>query len=98
MGRLEGKSALITGAGSGLGRAMARRFAVEGARVLVTDVNETAAAESVELIGGVPDERAAARRMDVTSEDDVAAAIADVLARWGRLDILVANAGVGTPG
>jgi 3-oxoacyl-[acyl-carrier protein] reductase len=98
MGRLEGKCALITGAGSGLGRAMARRFAEEGARVLVTDVNEEAAAETVALIGGQPGERAAARHMDVTSEEQVAAAIADVLARWGRLDILVANAGIGTPG
>ena len=98
MGRLEGKSALVTGAGSGLGRAMARRFAAEGARVLVTDVNEAAAAETVELIGGASGERAAARRLDVTSEDDVAAAIADVTARFGRLDILVANAGIGTPG
>jgi len=96
--RLEGKRALITGAGSGLGAAMAVRFLAEGARVLLTDVG-LAGAEAV--LAGVPAEQrsaAAVRKLDVTREEEVAAAVADVVARWGGLDILVANAGIGSPG
>ncbi|HET8627930.1 MAG TPA: glucose 1-dehydrogenase [Thermomicrobiales bacterium] len=93
MGRLDGKVAVITGAGSGLGRAMAARFATEGAAVLATDVDEAGGAATVAGLGR--DARAAFRRCDVTDEADCAAAMADATARWGRLDIMVANAGIG---
>jgi len=96
MGRLEGKAALVTGAGSGLGKAMAVRFVAEGARVLLTDIEGTEA-----VLAGLPEAQrgqVAALKLDVTQEQAVAAAVADVVQRWGRLDILVANAGIAFPG
>jgi 3-oxoacyl-[acyl-carrier protein] reductase len=97
-GRLEGKRALVTGAGSGLGAAMAVRFVAEGARVLLTDLD---LAGTERVVAGLPPEersRAAARRLDVTREDEVSAAVTQVVERWGGLDVLVANAGIGAPG
>ena len=70
MGRLEGKVAVITGAGSGLGRAMATRFAAEGAAVLAADLNEEAARATVETLGKGTAPVAASRRVDVTDEAD----------------------------
>jgi NAD(P)-dependent dehydrogenase (short-subunit alcohol dehydrogenase family) len=98
MGRLTGKVALITGAGSGLGRAMARRFLNEEAVVLACDINEDGARETVEGMGEALALEGAYRRLDVTDEDDCAAAVAATVERWGRLDIMVANAGIGAPG
>lgn len=97
MARLAGKVAIITGAGSGLGRAMARRFAAEGASVLIADVNEAGARETLEMLGA-DGERAAVRLVDVSREADCEAAVADAVGRWGKLDIMVANAGIGAPG
>src|SRR3990170_7516959 len=91
--KLEGKSALVTGAGSGIGRAIARSFAAEGAAVLVAELNEetgAAAAGEIEGAGG----RARFRRTDTSREDDVKAAIAAAVEAWGRLDIVVNNAGI----
>jgi NAD(P)-dependent dehydrogenase (short-subunit alcohol dehydrogenase family) len=93
MGRLDGKVAVITGAGSGLGRAMAAHFVAEGAAVLATDVDEAGGAATLAALG--PDARAAFLRCDVTDEAECAAAVADAVERWGRLDVMVANAGIG---
>jgi NAD(P)-dependent dehydrogenase (short-subunit alcohol dehydrogenase family) len=98
MERLPGKVAVITGAGSGIGRVMALRFVAEGACVLVADINEAGARETLELMGEAGQTRGDYRRMDVTSEEDCALAVAQAADRWGRVNVLVANAGIGTPG
>jgi len=91
--KLEGKVALVTGAGSGIGQATAVLFAREGAAVAVVDVREDAAkstAEEIERGGG----QALAVRADVSRSADVQGAVSQTLARWGRLDVFFANAGV----
>ena len=90
---LAGKSALVTGAARGLGRAIAERLAADGAAVLVTDKDGDVASEVVEAIrrtGG----RAAAMTLDVTETEQAAAAVEKAVAEHGRLDIHVSNAGV----
>ncbi len=93
MGRLEGRVALVTGASRGIGRATAERFAREGARVCLTDVDAGGASETV---ASMVDEGmdAFATRMDVTSRTEVENVVARILERYGRLDVLVNNAGV----
>ena len=90
MGRLNGKVAIVTGAAKGLGEADARIMAREGARVILTDVDEANGARVAADIGD------AARfvRHDVRDEAAWQALIADVMSREGRLDVLVNNAGV----
>ncbi len=96
MGRLEGKVAVITGGGAGLGRAMALRFIEEGASVVIGDVSEAALRETAGLVEQMGAEDAIlSRRMDVTSEEDCQGAVAAAIERWGKLDILCANAGIG---
>jgi 3-oxoacyl-[acyl-carrier protein] reductase len=91
--KLENKVALVTGGGSGIGRATALLFAREGARVAVVDLDEAAAKRTAEEI-----ERAAAQalaiRADVSRSADVQSAVNQTVARWGRLDVFYANAGV----
>jgi 3(or 17)beta-hydroxysteroid dehydrogenase len=89
MGRLEGKVAIVTGAAMGLGEADARLMAREGARVILTDVNERGAAVAAEI-----GESARFVRHDVRDEEGWKALMADVMAQEGRLDVLVNNAGV----
>jgi NAD(P)-dependent dehydrogenase (short-subunit alcohol dehydrogenase family) len=94
LGRLDGKIALVTGAASGLGKRMAERFALEGARVLLTDFDGAGAQAAARGIGA----GAASLAHDVTSEPQWIAAVAEAKARFGGLHILVNNAGIGTPG
>jgi meso-butanediol dehydrogenase / (S,S)-butanediol dehydrogenase / diacetyl reductase len=93
-GRLEGKVAVITGAASGQGRAAARLFAKEGAKVVVADLNDEVAQE---VVGEITDSggEAAAARVDVSREADVEAMIRQAVEEFGRLDVLFNNAGVG---
>lgn len=89
---LAGKVAVVTGAGSGIGAAIARLFAVEGAKVVLGDLAESGAALTAELAAeGL---EAVFQRVDVTDETSAAALMEVAVTRFGRLDILVANAGI----
>jgi NAD(P)-dependent dehydrogenase (short-subunit alcohol dehydrogenase family) len=93
MGRLDGKRAIVTGAGSGIGRASALRFAEEGARVLAVDLAEAGLAETVAAIaraGG----RAEALAGDAADDATVAALVAKCTQDWGGLEAVYANAGI----
>jgi NAD(P)-dependent dehydrogenase (short-subunit alcohol dehydrogenase family) len=93
---LDGKSCVVTGGGSGVGRSTAVLFAEHGASVVVGDVREAWAAETVALVeaaGG----KAIAATCDVSKEADVEALVARAVAEFGRLDVMHNNAGVSTP-
>lgn len=91
--RLVGKVAVVSGAGHGIGRASAHRMGVEGARVAVIDVRQQQAQETVALLTGDGVE-AEAWKCDVSVPDEVESTIAEVVARFERIDILHNNAGV----
>ncbi|MBI5948506.1 MAG: SDR family oxidoreductase [Chloroflexi bacterium] len=93
MGKLDGKVALVTGAASGNGRGMAIRFAEDGADVVIADVGDAGMAETARLVKQ-QERQALTQRCDVRKKDDVDALIAATVARFGRLDVAVANAGV----
>jgi 3-oxoacyl-[acyl-carrier protein] reductase len=90
---LTGRVAFVTGAGSGIGRAIARRFAEEGADIAAVDLNETAAAETADGVRALG-RRAEAVRADVAVPSEVEAAAERTRAALGRIDILVNNAGL----
>jgi short-subunit dehydrogenase len=90
---LRGKTALVTGAASGIGRAIALRLAAEGVNLFVVDVNDVGLANVADeaRAAGV---QAIARRCDVSEPREVSATVAEILSRWGGVDILVNNAGI----
>jgi NAD(P)-dependent dehydrogenase (short-subunit alcohol dehydrogenase family) len=88
-GRLAGKVALITGGASGFGAAMCTRFSQEGCNVLLADLNEQGAQTHAQKLGS----NVRAARMDVTLEADWQDIVASILDTWGKLDIVVNNAG-----
>ncbi|TCC45705.1 SDR family oxidoreductase [Kribbella capetownensis] len=89
MQRFEGRVALVTAGAQGIGAAVARRIADEGGAVVVTDLQEEKVGQVAEELG----RRALGLRADVTSREDVDAAVAAAVERFGRLDVLVNNAG-----
>ena len=91
MDRLEGKRAIVTGAGAGIGRSIALRLASEGARVAIAEVDESAAGKVASEIEG----ETLTRRTDVTRAGEVEDLVAGVVEAWGGLDVMVNNAGVG---
>ena len=93
--RLEGKVALITGAAGGIGSAIARRFAGEGARVAAADLSQEALAR--QFGRAYSEEQVLPVVLDVTSEDSASRAIAEIDRRFGRIDILINNAGIYPP-
>ncbi|MGH6684563.1 MAG: SDR family NAD(P)-dependent oxidoreductase [Pseudolabrys sp.] len=100
MARLSGKVAFITGGGDGIGRATAERFAEEGAKVAIAEINAATgetAAQSARARGKNSGGDACFIRCDVTARTSVEAAMADAFKRFGRLDILHNNAGGSTP-
>ncbi|HKD69202.1 MAG TPA: SDR family NAD(P)-dependent oxidoreductase [Candidatus Binataceae bacterium] len=94
--KLAGKVAVITGAGSGIGRGSALMFAREGARIVVVDIDEKSAAESVDQIKAQGGE-ALAITADVSKPDDAKAMVDAALKRWGAVDILYNNAATEGP-
>ncbi len=88
--RLKDRVVLITGGAAGIGRATALRFAEEGAKVIICDVNEAAGQETVKQLG--PD--AAFYQVNVTDRQDVQRWVEAVAAKYGRIDVLVNNAGI----
>jgi NAD(P)-dependent dehydrogenase (short-subunit alcohol dehydrogenase family) len=97
MGRLEGKRALVTGAGAGIGRAVARAMAAEGAAVAVTDIAQD---RIDQVVGEVEDAggRAIGLELDILDEGSMRAGVAEVVAAFGGLDTVVNNAGVASVG
>jgi NAD(P)-dependent dehydrogenase (short-subunit alcohol dehydrogenase family) len=94
MKRLKGKVTLVTGAGSGIGAAIAHLFAAEGSAVMILEVDSTtgaAVAAEIKASGGV----AAFQKTDISNEDEIVAAVAQAAKLFGGIDVLINNAGIG---
>ncbi|MEA5114804.1 MAG: glucose 1-dehydrogenase [Geobacteraceae bacterium] len=94
MGKLDGKIAIVTGSGRGIGRGIAMRLGSDGATVVVSDImldNAKRTAAEIEAAGG----KAFAIQTDVTKQEQCEALVAQTVAKFGKLDIMVANAGIG---
>ena len=96
MGRLEGKVAIVTGAGGGIGRAIVVRFAQEGAQVVAADIDEDRAAETAELAREHGD--VAHRRVDVSSPEQVQQLVETAVGRYRRVTTMCNNAAISIPG
>jgi NAD(P)-dependent dehydrogenase (short-subunit alcohol dehydrogenase family) len=94
MKRLQDRVAIITGSGQGMGLAIAKCLAREGARIVITDINDQTIAKAVEEIKTLGVD-AMGVKMDVTNKEQIVAMAAEVADKWGRIDILVNNAGGG---
>ena len=90
--KLKNKTAVVTGAARGLGRAIAQRLLEEGAKVIITDINAESLGRAVNELKTYGD--ASSVIMDVTDFDEVQSSFADIIKRFGRIDILVNNAGI----
>ena len=88
--RFENRTAIVTGAAQGIGQAVARRLVSEGARVVLGDIDDAAAKTAATAVG----DGAVAHHLDVTDPDSWAAAVRRATEEWGRLDLLVNNAGI----
>jgi meso-butanediol dehydrogenase/(S,S)-butanediol dehydrogenase/diacetyl reductase len=95
-GRVKSKTVVVTGSGSGIGAAIARGLAAEGANVVLADLNEAAVASVAQEISSAGGS-ALAVKVDVTSRRDVRAGLAAAVERFGRLDVWFNNAGMNTP-
>ncbi|WP_329568766.1 SDR family NAD(P)-dependent oxidoreductase [Streptomyces sp. NBC_01361] len=94
MNRYTDQTVLVTGAGQGLGRAMAHRFAAEGASVMIGEINDTTGAELAKELTAEHGVIAKARALDVTRSEEVDDWIRQIHADHGRIDVLVNNAGI----
>ena len=90
--KMDNKVALITGAASGIGKEIARTFAREGAKIVIADLNQQGPDATAVELGGAG--RAIGVAMDVTNEREVDVGVAKALAAFGRIDVLVSNAGI----
>ena len=88
--RMKDKVVLVTGGAAGIGKATAERFAEEGAKVVICDVNETVGQETVKLLGA----DASFYKVNVANREEVQKWVDDVVAKYGRVDVIVSNAGI----
>jgi 3-hydroxybutyrate dehydrogenase len=92
--KLKDKVCIVTGAASGIGRGIAEKFAAEGAKIAIADLNLEGAQATAKEISTAHKGHAIGVAMDVTSEEQVNAGVAEVVKKWGTVDVLVSNAGI----